>query len=208
MTITTPKLSALLLAGGKARRFGTDKGLAPFRGRPLAAWALAVLAEVSDDVWVSTNHEQDYQRFGYPIVQDIHAGRGPLAGLHAALGVVHHELLAVTACDMPFTSPELFRYMARLAEGFDVIVPLRAEGDFREPLHALYHRRCRPAIEAALERGESKVVGIFDTVKVCSVPEAEWRRLPALNPRVFDNINTREDLRQLGGTMENNRPKP
>lgn len=207
-------LSALLLCGGEARRFGCEKGLASFRGRPLAECILPALDSLSDDVRISTNCPDLYRPLGRPIVQDIHQGSGPLGGLHAGLTAARHDLLAVVACDMPFASPDLFLHLLEISEGYDVVVPIyrevrmppgaKAPGKDRAPrgpryqaLHALYRRSCLPAIESALAGGEKKMSLFYRRVKVREVPEKEWRPLPGVDPRVFENINTPEDLRRL-----------
>ena len=54
----------LLLAGGQGRRVGgRDKGLLPWRGRPLAAWGYQALAAVTPQVFISANRSlPDYER--------------------------------------------------------------------------------------------------------------------------------------------------
>jgi molybdopterin-guanine dinucleotide biosynthesis protein A len=203
-----PALSAVLLSGGRAERFGSEKGLAPFGGRTLAAQIIAVLEQVSDDVWISTNRPELYSGFGKPIVTDIHPGQGPLAGLHAALRVVRHDLLAVAPCDMPFASAALFAYMQKIARDYEVVVPTcPAHGGAArmvyEPLHALYSRRCLRAIEDALTAGERRVQSWFAKVRVREVPIDEWRGVPGVAPRVFMNVNTQAQLQQL---MDNTGP--
>ncbi|MFC1572007.1 molybdenum cofactor guanylyltransferase [Candidatus Eisenbacteria bacterium] len=201
-------VSALLLCGGKSRRFGQEKGLTLFAGEPLAARVLSALDAISTDVWVSANRPDMYAQLGRPIVKDLHPDGGPLAGLHAALLSIRHDLLAVAACDMPFVSVTLFEHMLTLArerDDWDVIVPTQSHASDRAPaerlryqtLHAIYHRRCLTPIAALLDRGERMILRLYDQVRVREVPEEEWRALPGVDARVFENINTPEDARRL-----------
>jgi hypothetical protein len=66
---------------------GRDKGLQPFRGQPMAAWAIERLAPQVDALLINANQNLEaYAAFGHPVVPDRIAGfAGPLAGLHAGL---------------------------------------------------------------------------------------------------------------------------
>ncbi len=205
-----PGLSAVVLSGGRSRRFGGEKGLALFRGTPLIERALACLDRISDDVWISTQRPDLYEHLARPMVADVRPGCGPLGGIHAALRLARNPLLAVVSCDMPFASADLFRFLHDRASDADVVVPSRAASPAPaetapggpattpcEPLHAVYGRACLPAIEAALERGERRVVSFFPQVRVAWVPEAQWRQAAPGGDQVFANINTRDELETL-----------
>jgi molybdopterin-guanine dinucleotide biosynthesis protein A len=63
---------------------------------------------------------------------------------------------------MPFASRTLFEHMHALLieEAVDVVIPQSEEG--LEPLHAVYRRAtCVPAIEAAIETDQWKVIAWF-----------------------------------------------
>lgn len=208
------QLSALMLCGGKSVRFGSEKGLATFQGRPLATRIVDILETISDDVLISTNWPDSYRALKKPMIEDVFPGHGPISGIHAALKVARHELLAVCACDMPFVSAELFRYMVQNADGYDVVVPITpfsatADGDKQytvlyEPLHALYRRSCLPVFEAAIENKQYKITHSFDHLRVLLIPETLWHSVPGIDDHVFQNVNTRQDLERL----ENESPPP
>ncbi len=210
MSAEISRLSAALFYGGGATRFGADKGLAEFRGQPLASWALSALERISDDVWISSHDESLAARLGHPVVKDIHPGNGPLGGLHASLKAARHDLLAVAACDMPFASVALFLHMQAVAAGWDAVVPASprqgagtsdrcaaVEDCYCEPLHALYRRSCLPAVESALARGDRKLDLLLAAVKTRLILPAEREQLAGVHPLAFENVNTREDLARL-----------
>jgi molybdopterin-guanine dinucleotide biosynthesis protein A len=107
-----PELSALILAGGQARRMGgQDKGLILLAGRPLIAWVLARIAPQADEVLISANrHLEAYAEFGHAVVADDHADyRGPMAGIAAAGTQARGEWLLAVPCDAPFLPADLGR---------------------------------------------------------------------------------------------------
>lgn len=194
-------LSALLLCGGRSRRFGEEKGCVLFRGQPLAERALGILDQISDDVWISTNHPEVFSHFGRGMVADLYPHCGPLAGLQAGLLTAQHELLAVIPCDMPFASARLLKHLHRLSDGFDVVVPVRVDEasgrTLYEPLHAIYRRSCLAAIEAALADHRRKVTSFYGQIRIRRVPPDEWQTIEKTDRPIFSNINTREDLEAL-----------
>ncbi|MFH1144015.1 MAG: molybdenum cofactor guanylyltransferase [Candidatus Eisenbacteria bacterium] len=139
----------MLLYGGAGRRFGGEKGLALFEGRPLVERLLAMLDSISDDVMISTNAPEAYRSCGHRLVPDLRPGWGPLAGIQSGLQAARYDWMAVVAGDMPFASAELLRLLAERAaacapdraavrpaeraETCAVIVPLHTRARGREP---------------------------------------------------------------------------
>ena len=77
------------------------------------------------------------------------------------------------------------------APGFDLIVP--RIGDYFEPLHAVYSRRCLKIIEKLIYEGELKINRIFDFVRVKYISPEEIDRFDPKHLSFF-NINTAADL--------------
>lgn len=104
------KISALILAGGQAKRMqGADKGLLLLDGKPLITWILESIAPQVDEILISANRNIDtYAVFGYPILQDrTQSYDGPLAGLLRGLEVASHDLVLCVPCDTPFLPNDL-----------------------------------------------------------------------------------------------------
>lgn len=77
----------VILAGGRARRFGGDKAFAALAGRPLVAHAVDALAGRVDAVVINANQAGGrFTGFGLPVVSDPLPGdHGPLNGVLAGL---------------------------------------------------------------------------------------------------------------------------
>jgi molybdopterin-guanine dinucleotide biosynthesis protein A len=121
-----------------------------------------------------------------------HAGVLPAlaAGLHAATG----EVCLAVACDMPFVSAALFEHMLGLQRALGADVVIARTASFLEPMHAVYRRvPVLDAIQAALARGEQRMISYFGDVQVVEIAEAELRSLDPTGTAFF-NVNTPDDL--------------
>jgi molybdopterin-guanine dinucleotide biosynthesis protein A len=102
------RILGAVLAGGAARRFGSDKALAPAFGKPLIAHAIGALEQVASQVVVCGRAYA-----GRTCLADRpEPGQGPLGGLNAAL---HHarargfEWVLSIPCDTPSLARDLLQ---------------------------------------------------------------------------------------------------
>ncbi|HNJ14125.1 MAG TPA: molybdenum cofactor guanylyltransferase [Anaerolineales bacterium] len=187
-------ITVVIQAGGMSSRMGEDKALKPFLGRPLIQRVIDRLAPIADEVIVTTNRPDEYAFLGLRLIADLKPGRGALGGLYTAVASAAFSQVAVVACDMPFASDVLFEGARRLMveEDADVVIAKTDEG--YEPFHALYRREtCLPAIEAAIEADQWKVISWFSKVKVRELLPQEVK---AFDPSglCFWNLNTPEEF--------------
>ena len=180
-------VTGVILAGGASRRMGRNKALLEMEGRPLISIVAGRLRAVTDEVIICADDTGRYEAFADRCVPDVYRGIGPLGGLHAGLAAARHELVAVVGCDMPFLKPEVLSWFVAAAAGFDLAILRHANG--LEPLHAVYHKRCLPAIEAYVETGGRRADGFHQGLRVRSVSPAD---LAPLDPELtsFLNLNT------------------
>ncbi len=173
---------------------GEDKALKTFLGLPLIQRVVERLAPIADELIVTTNNPEAYRFLGLPLFPDLRPGRGALGGLYTAIASATHPIVAVAACDMPFASAALLEAASRLLveEGADVIIAKSEEG--YEPLHAIYRRAtCLPAIEAALDADQWKVIAWFPQVKVRVLTSGEIQQYDP-SGLAFWNVNTPEEF--------------
>ena len=188
-------ISVMVLAGGASRRMGSNKALLELpSGETLIERVLSTLRPLSDDFVVVSNTPELYAHLDARQVSDEYEDAGPLAGLHAGLQAARHDWAFAVACDMPLVDHRLVRFMAVLTEGHDAIVPWVA-GEL-EPLHALYSKRCLPAIVSHLEAGHRRMISFLGDVRVRRVQAVE---IALFDPegRSFFNANTPEDWQRL-----------
>jgi molybdopterin-guanine dinucleotide biosynthesis protein A len=187
-----PRVSGVILAGGKSRRMGgAPKALLPFGGRPLIEHIAETLRSVLPDCLVVTNTPALYGHLDLPMVADVFPEGGSLGGIYSGLRDAPGDAALCVACDMPFVSAPLVAHLAGLAGEADVVIP-DAGGEL-QTLHAVYGKACLPAMERRLRDGQLKIVGFFDDVRVLRLPADVVERFA--DPDVaFMNLNTPEDL--------------
>jgi len=189
-------LTICIQAGGQSSRMGEDKALKTFLGRPLIQRVVERLFPIADEVILTTNQPEDYAFLNLRLFSDLKPGRGALGGLYTAIASASNPIVAVVACDMPFASPTLLEAASKLlvdAEREADVVIAKSEEGF-EPLHAVYRREtCLPAIEAAIDADQWKVVAWFPQVKVRVLTSEEIKRYDPLG-LAFWNVNTPEEF--------------
>jgi molybdenum cofactor guanylyltransferase len=187
-----PRVSGVILAGGKSRRMGgSPKALLPFGGRPLIEHIAETLRSVLPGCLVVTNTPELYRFLGLPMVGDVFPEGGSLGGIYSGLRAASGDAALCVACDMPFLSAPLVAYLAGRAAEADVVIP-DAGGEL-QTLHAVYGKSCLPAMERRLQAGQLRIVGFFDDVRVVRVPADTIERF--VDPHIaFMNLNTPEDL--------------
>ena len=188
--------SVVILSGGKSSRMGTDKRLLLWHGSPLLKRLIDGFPECDDRMLsVCTVLENDPSEIR--CVADIYPGSGPLAGIHAALAAMRHEILFVTSCDAPLvdarTAEAMFPYLA----GYDAVVP-RSEDGREHPLIALYRKHTEKEAEERLKRGERRMTAFAAALNTFYVP---CEVLP-YGELTVANLNTPSDIIQLEEQIE------
>lgn len=182
-------LSGVVLAGGQSQRMGRNKALMELDGRPLISRVLDKLSRLCDELIISANRVDLYAHLPARVVPDVLLGRGALSGIHAGLAAMHNQRALVVACDMPFLSLSLLRYMTVVAPGYDTVVPRL--GRYYEPLHAVYSVECLGPIEQLVAEGPQRVVALYERVRTRTIPEDIVRLFGA--ELSFFNVNTVQD---------------
>lgn len=177
--------SGAVLAGGRSRRFGSDKAHYVLDGKPLLTRVLDSLSAASERFVVA---DKEYSDFGVPVYQDTFAVQTPLSGVHTALSRARENWVAVAACDLPYLTPEYWAALARFCHGERAVI-VQKEGRL-EPLAALYHRDLASAAAARLSRGD---LAVHTFAKEVGAHVLDWDTL-GLPAEVLTNLNSLQDL--------------
>ncbi len=187
-------MTGIILSGGGNTRMGQNKAFLRMGDERLIDRTVRLLRALFREVIIVVANPLDYLDQDAAIVTDLLPGRGALGGLYTGLFYAADEYAFVTACDIPFLNRSFLEYMVSLANGYDIVVPAPPDG--LQPLHAVYSRRCLPAIRSLLDRNRLQIKELYPGQTILTIEPAV---LNAFDPegRMFINVNTPEDLRNL-----------
>jgi len=193
-------ITGIVLAGGRSRRFGSDKLVAAYGGRPLLHLPIEVLASICDEVIVAVapGKAPTVPKIDVPIrvAYDAKEGEGPLAGLLAALRLTWTPLAMVVGGDMPELKDRVLVGMQRVIEGredLEAVVLSDAKGP--SPLPVVLH--VAPARREAIKLMKAGSAGLRDLLlelQVAAIDEVDWRAMDPFGGTLHD-VDVPGDLR-------------
>ena len=203
------KLAITILIGGKSTRFGSDKGLFEFRGKPLISYQLETITQNDYDIFLVAHSKQQAQSYidkidirqimGFIIDNNslssdskVHT---PMKGLYSAYKELKHigyEKSFSISCDLPLINLDVIEFMIKQSKGYDCCIPKWNNG-FLEPLFAIY-----PIKKANLKNCKYKLTNIIsDNWKINFISIENSIKQFDQNLLSFLNINTPEDIELL-----------
>ena len=171
---------------------GVDKGLQPFRGRPMVAHAVERLAPQVDELLINANRNTEaYGQFGHRVIADEIPGfAGPLAGFERGLAHAQGHLVVTVPCDSPFLPLDLVARLRERLEAAGADLAVARTGDQAHPVFSLMRRGVLPSLQEFLGSGQRKIDRWYAALRVEEVPFDD-------QADAFLNINTREELASL-----------
>lgn len=194
--MTEPRVTAIVLAGGRSSRFGRDKLIEPIDGRPLLHHAIeAVRPLASELVVVAPPDTAPDVPQGVRVIHDRVAFEGPLAGVTAALEVATAPVVLVVAGDMPDLVPAVIAALLGALDesGADAAI-LDQTGRPRPLPMALRRDAALSMARRLIEAGERRLGALPDALDTTVIAESTWRTLDP-DGRTMHDIDTLADLR-------------
>ncbi len=211
-----------ILLGGQSRRMGRPKALLAVGASTLLERTVQVARSIADEVLLLGRPEYEIPASldAFEVLEDVHPGVGPMAGLEATLLARPGQSCILLACDMPYLCEPLLRRLAEAEGDFDAAV-CRTEGrvgtDRRDrqcaardpavgaqwhPCCALYRPSAMPAVQAAIAARQYGMIRLQDRLRVrpihLAAEEAKWAT----------NWNTPQDIDQPAETSETDGARP
>jgi molybdopterin-guanine dinucleotide biosynthesis protein A len=197
-------IAGYVLAGGGSTRFGQDKALVEFEGKPMLTRMVELLRGATKSTKVVAVRGK-YEAFGVELVEDRWPGEGPLGGIITALehaaGNAGSEWNLIVSCDMPFLTREWLTFLCERAAKSEVHVVFPDSGHGPEPLCACYRTDAAVALRAAFESGVRKVTQGLQHVTTEVLDEADWKRFDSAG-RLFWNMNTPADYKEASRNLK------
>ena len=194
--MSEPKVTGLVLAGGRSSRFGRDKLAEPIDGRPLLWHAIDAVQPLCDEVLVvAAPDSEPILPPGVRVVRDRVAFEGPLTGLLAGLLEARAPLVIVVGGDMPSLVGEVLAAM--LAEldthGRVDAVVLQHAGQARPLPMALRREPALIVTASLLDAGARRLRAVTEALDRRVIKSKAWR---ALDPdgRTLVDIDEPSDL--------------
>jgi len=176
-------LAIAVLIGGKSSRFGSDKGLFKFSGKPLISYLLDILSELKYDIFLVANSIYQIQVYMKQIdikhltafiidekdrtfIKTLHT---PMIGLFSAfkeLKRLNYKKVLTLSCDAPLIKKEVLKYIIEQCKNFDCCIP-QWENGFLEPLVAIY------PVKKALKTAKKNLK--IQSYKLTNLLSAKWK---------------------------------
>jgi molybdenum cofactor guanylyltransferase len=187
------EVTGVLLAGGKSRRMGEDKRHLVVGEQTLLERGLAVLQSIFREVLVVIAQDSPPLKVAARVVRDLVPDCGSLGGLYTGLTQATTPYIFVVACDMPFLNQTVITQFTSRRGTADIVMARLA--DRLHPMHALYSKRCVPALEEMIRARQLKIQEIVSqsSLRVRYVTEADLRTIDP-SGHSFYNVNTMADL--------------
>ncbi len=202
--------AGIILAGGKAERFGSDKALAELNGEVLIKHVHSALSESVDRVFICVDSEErirkyrflkdDITEFIVDMAEDF--SRGPLRGILTGASNIEGEYFLVTSTDIPFIKPEAIDILFKKAQNVEAVLPVWSTSVL-EPLFAVYSQKAVERISDYMHRYSTttgKNPWAIDLIRnLDKISLIEVRNIDSTLGS-FININTTDMLESLNRT--------
>lgn len=132
-----PRMSGIILAGGRSCRMGRDKSTLPLLDRSFLRWQVDKMRALGiDDIILSGEGCPSIP--GTRVVADRIPERGPLGGIYSCLCEAQHERCLTLSVDVPFLPAAALYHLCRTSA--DEPVTMLSHAGRGEPLIAVYDR--------------------------------------------------------------------
>ena len=198
------RVSGVVLAGGRATRFGSDKLAQTLGAGTLLDRAIAALGDLCTDITVVLGADvperaiRERPAATLRIVRDPEPDRGPVLGLATGLEAAPNPIVLVVGGDMPTLVPEVLRLLVGEVQAGAAAAALEDGGRIR-PLPAALDRAAGvAAARAVLSAGPetARLRAVLAALGAVGVPEEVWRELDPEGASLRD-VDRPEDLENL-----------
>ncbi len=192
MSIDKKQITAVILAGGKARRLkGQDKGLILLNAKSVIEYALDVLKNQVKTILISANRNQSaYAKYAPTISDDLSDYQGPLAGIAKAMQQAKTRYLLVMPCDCPLIEKNLIEKLISTLAKSQADISVAFDGTHLHPVFSLMKVSLLENLQKFLDKGERKASLWCEQNKMIKADLSQ-------HPEYFSNLNTPADFASL-----------
>ncbi len=197
---------AVVLAGGKSRRFGKDKSQVKLGNKILIDYILTEIVDLYKDILIVTNNPIKFMKSNkISMTSDIEKGLGPLGGVFSAMKWLRdnkkgYEWISTFPIDTPFFKKEhLSKFYKEINFEKGNLFFIKSKNT-RHNIFGLWSLELYEKLESALNKGDRKVELWANEVGVKTIDFVDEN-----NKDPFFNINTEEELEIAKKLLENDK---
>lgn len=174
---------AVIFAGGKSSRMGTDKALLPFGRHPtLSEFQYSKLSALFHQVYLSTK-EKKFD-FTDALIFDCQKESSPLVGIVSVFEALDADEVFILSVDMPLVDKEIIRILQENnSQKWDAIVAKSPKGI--QPLCGFYKKSILSLARNRLAIGDHRLQSLLE--------EAQTHYVDFDSDIPFANLNTPDD---------------
>ncbi|MCB9202888.1 MAG: molybdenum cofactor guanylyltransferase [Flavobacteriales bacterium] len=180
-------IQTYILCGGKSTRMESEKGLVMLHDKTFIERILEQTSKVSKNITLVTSNKE-YQKFGFPLVSDIHKNKGALGGIYTALHHTTEYKILILSCDIPFITSTILQDLIEFNEKTEAEISIAKDNKNIHPLIGVYTKRCEEKCEKLIQLDELRVMNFinqFNTNYLDVKPE---------DSHLLENINSKKEL--------------
>lgn len=154
--VTIPPLNGLVLAGGRSKRMGRDKGLLDWHGKAQRYYLADLLTAYCKQVYISCRADQvnDITTAGYLALPDSAIPDAQFGAIVSAMAAEPANAWLVVACDLPFIDNVAFDYIVHQRDAYKLATAyLSPENGLPEPLCAIWEPQAKAMLLEQYAKG-------------------------------------------------------
>ena len=189
-------ISYAVLSGGKAKRFGSDKTKALYKGKPLYIYGLETGLSISSDVMHISKDAEKYQPFleNVRYLQDDLEETCPMSGLIKAAQTAKYDDIFTVSADAPLISSEFVKFLYGYFKDCDGVIPVINGKSYT--LMSFYKREVLLSMQDDYNNKNYKLIKSLERSTIKKVCEEDIFAA-GFKSRMFTNINFQDDLNKL-----------
>jgi molybdopterin-guanine dinucleotide biosynthesis protein A len=184
------KYTAIILAGGKSSRMGSDKGLVLLNGKPMISYIIEILKKMQIPIIIISNNDV-YKQFGLPVFTDVIKEKGPLGGIYTGLINSETESNIIVSCDVPFLSDRILGLLINKDNDYPISV-VQSNGK-THPLIGVYSKKIVKKLFDTILMEKLKVRSFIEEFPL-NIIELDKQEILEYENEIR-NINTKEELK-------------
>jgi molybdopterin-guanine dinucleotide biosynthesis protein A len=181
-------LNGLVLAGGKSKRMGFDKGSVNWHGIEQRYFMADMLKLFCSEVFISCREEQKGDiDANYNVLPDTFTGLGPYGAILSAFAAQPDSAWLVVACDLPLLDADTISYLIANRDVSKAATTFISPHDgLPEPLITIWEPKSYQALLSFQSQGY--------TCPRKALIKSDVNLLQPPDPMALTNVNTPEEL--------------